>query len=391
MLTGRLRITAVVLAAAFLAVMLLLYPQSCIQSALDGMDLWLRAVFPSLFPFMVVSFLLIETGIVRLLAHIFSPITRFLFGAPGESAYVFFAAALSGYPVGARLTGELYAKGMISETEAQRMVRFTSVSGPVFLTGAVSTGLLAAPQAGFCLAASHYLGALLVGVLFGLFSVGHKWPVQSNRRICDAVNLFWRDAAACPSVSSMLCISIEKTLLTMLKIGGFIILFSVVIEILIVTGIMGAASFIYRPLAAAAGVDTAAAGALLSGSLEMAVGCAKAASLDAALGAKLILVSGIVGFGGLCVHMQTSAVLAGCGLKPKRFVLAKGLQGLISSTLTFLFISSFPLSQEVISYNGEIKTAAYSGAFFAGAVLLLVLLVKLIVKRSKRSFFPFTR
>ncbi len=354
------------------------------------MDLWLRAVFPSLFPFMVVSFLLIETGIVRLLAHIFSPITRFLFGAPGESAYVFFAAALSGYPVGARLTGELYAKGMISETEAQRMVRFTSVSGPVFLTGAVSTGLLAAPQAGFCLAASHYLGALLVGVLFGLFSVGHKWPVQSNRRICDAVNLFWRDAAACPSVSSMLCISIEKTLLTMLKIGGFIILFSVVIEILIVTGIMGAASFIYRPFAAAAGVDTAAAGALLSGSLEMAVGCAKAASLDAALGTKLILVSGIVGFGVWCVHMQTSAVLAGCGLKPKRFVLAKGLQGLISSTLTFLFISSFPLSRSHQLY-GEIKTAAYSGAFFAGAVLLLVLLVKLIVKRSKRSFFPFTR
>ena len=128
-----------------MAVMLLIYPENCLSSARYGLELWLTAVLPSLLPFMAASFLLLETGVVRLIAAFFSPLTRLLFYAPGESAYVFLASAVSGYPVGARLSAELYAHGEISEPDAQRIVRFTSVTGPVFLTGAVSAGMLGLP------------------------------------------------------------------------------------------------------------------------------------------------------------------------------------------------------------------------------------------------------
>jgi len=133
-------------------ILLLLYPENCLQGAKSGLNIWFANVLQALLPFMAASFILLETGVVRLISYFFAPLTRFLFDAPGESAYVFIASALSGYPVGAKLTSELFTKGRITKEEAQSMIRFTSVSGPVFITGAVSAGMLGAAEAGVYLA-----------------------------------------------------------------------------------------------------------------------------------------------------------------------------------------------------------------------------------------------
>ena len=167
-----------------LTVFLLLYPESCLESARTGLNLWFTVVLPSLLPFMVASFVLLETGIVRLISYIFAPVTRVLFAAPGESIYVFFVSAFSGYPVGAKLASELYAKEQISERDAQSIIRFTSVSGPVFMTGAVCAGMLGLPEAGIYLALTHYLSAILVGIIFRFFQP--EPPAKIRRGILSA-------------------------------------------------------------------------------------------------------------------------------------------------------------------------------------------------------------
>ena len=58
-----------------LAEMMLIYPQKCLDSARYGLELWLTAVLPSLLPFMAASFLLLNTGVVRLIAALFTPLT----------------------------------------------------------------------------------------------------------------------------------------------------------------------------------------------------------------------------------------------------------------------------------------------------------------------------
>lgn len=376
-----------------LAVMILIYPQNCLDGARAGLDLWLRAVLPSLFPFMVASFMLLETGIVRFAAHVFAPLTRKLFGAPGESAYIFLASALSGYPVGARLAGEMYAGGQLSEDDAGRIVRFTSVTGPVFLTGAVGTGMLGAPEAGAHLAAAHYLSALLVGIVF--FSFERRRGIRTELRKTS-----WRevgrnlrhDVAACPPIGEMLSRSIEKSLLTLLRIGGFIILFSVILEMLDVTRVMDFLSFLYAPMTGLTGLDRAATQALIAGGLEISIGCARTALLDLPITTKLILASGIVAFGGLCVHMQTTSVLASCGLKARRFVLAKSLHGLFCGILTALFLSLFPLATAASNLGEQTKTAAYGGVIFAAAALAVLIALKLWQRRLRqRSVFPLSR
>ena len=373
-----------------MAVMLLIYPENCLNSARLGLELWLTAVLPSLLPFMAASFLLLETGIVRLIAAVFAPVTRVLFFTPGESAYVLLASALSGYPVGARLAAELYAKGHMTEPDAQRTIRFTSVTGPVFITGAVSAGLLGLPEAGVYLSAAHYLSALLAGVLFGMYE-RRRGSVSSASSRCfnDAWLRFKHDAASCPTLGAILSSSVEKSIRALLKIGGFIILFSVILELLSVTGVMDVMVWAYSPLASLTGLDHAGAAALLSGSVEMTAGCARVAALATDINTKLVLASGIVSFGGFGIHMQTRAVCATSGLVPKKFLAAKSVQGAVSSALTALFLALFPISAAASAFAATTtKTAAFGGIIFAAAALVVLLLVKLWQRFSPSSSYP---
>lgn len=382
-----------ILAVAAMAVLLLVYPENCLESARYGLNLWMTAVLPSLFPFMAASFLLLETGVVRLIAHVFAPVTRTLFFAPGEAAYVFVASAMSGYPLGARLTAELYADGQIDEAQAQRIVRFTSVSGPVFITGAVSTGLLGLPEAGVYLASAHYLSAIAVGIIYGCFARRQQLRMKKSPmpRFRDALRQFKADAASCPPVGDMLSRSVEKAVMTMLKVGGFIILFSVVLEMMSATGVMDALGWVYTPFARIAGLDKTGAQALLYGGVEMTSGCARAAALTAPLNLKLPLISGIIAFGGLCIHMQTKAVMAGSGLKPKRFGLAKTIQAIVAWGITSLLLWLFPLTAAASSIVPDTKTAAFGGVFFAAAAVIALLGIKLWQRRLKRSALPLAR
>ncbi len=365
---------------------LLLYPEDCLKSARSGLDLWLTIVLPSLLPFMTASFILLETGIVRLISRFFAPVTRFLFSAPGESAYVFFASAFSGYPVGAKLAGELYAKKQITEEDAQAIVRFTSVSGPVFITGAVSAGMLGSPEAGAYLAAAHYLSAVLVGIVFGLFGKSRRAAVKQES-LKGAFREFKKDIAACRPLGELLSESIEKSLTTLLKIGGFIIVFSVIMQILTLSGALDAAAWAYSPLARITGLTKQSTKAMLIGGIEMTTGCAAASALGIEIAQKLPVVSSIIAFGGLCVHMQTKSVCAPSGLIPRRFVLAKSLQALFAYLLCSLSLAVFPLSAKA-GEPADIKTAAMFGIVFAACSFIILLVIKYIqrVKASALSF-----
>ena len=376
---------------AAMVIFLLLYPENCLKSARYGLELWFNTVLPSLFPFVLASFMLLETGLIRLVAHFFSPVTRFLFNAPGESAYIFLTAALSGYPVGARLAAELYQTGRMSETDAQAVVRFTSVSGPLFITGAVSAGMLGLPEAGIYLAGTHYIAALLTGILFGLFRRKKVWKALPPRiSFREALAQFREDAAKCPPVGALMAEGVEKAMSLMLRIGGYIILFSVIMELLSVTGVLALLTSLYLPVAKLIGVDVQGVSAMILGSLEATTGCAKIAALGMPLPIILPMIASVIAFGGLCVHMQTHAVCAAAKLKLKGFALAKTLHGTLASLLCALALQLFPLTVAASSISAASKNAAYGGVIFAGVSLLIVLIIRFLLKRRHKSVLPLT-
>ena len=164
-------------------------------------------------------------------------------------------------------------------------------------------------------------------------------------------------------------------------------MFSVMLELLTVTGVMDVLTWLYSPLTKLAGLNSSAAVALLAGGVEMTAGCARVAALSADMTVKLMLASGIVAFGGLSVHMQTRAVCAPSGLVLKRFVIAKTIQGTVASALTALLLAVFPLSQTVSTISADTKTAAFGGVIFATCTIVVLLLIKLWQRLNPSSYW----
>ena len=125
-------------------------------------------VLPSLMPFFIAASLLVESGVVGLLAGLSGPVTRRLFGFSGYFSYVFLTSAISGYPMGAKLASGLYAQGKIGEKEAQALVNCSSMSGPLFLSGAICIGMIGRAELAPYLLVPHYLSALLLAFAAGL-------------------------------------------------------------------------------------------------------------------------------------------------------------------------------------------------------------------------------
>ncbi|MDP4183399.1 MAG: sporulation integral membrane protein YlbJ, partial [Bacillota bacterium] len=137
-------------------------------------------VFPSLFPFFVASDLLNRTNFIRATGIILEPIMRPIFNVPGCGSFPVAMGITSGYPMGAKLTTDLREKGQVSKIEGERLLAFTNNSGPLFIVGAVATGMFKMPSIGLFLLVSHILAGLTVGIIFRFY--GSK-SIKSNKNM----------------------------------------------------------------------------------------------------------------------------------------------------------------------------------------------------------------
>ncbi|MBQ9460228.1 MAG: sporulation protein, partial [Oscillospiraceae bacterium] len=107
---------------ALFAASLLLFPVEAADAARQGLALCLQSVLPSLFPFFVLSSLLVSCGAGDACARAFGPAMRPLFGMGGSGALALAMGLAGGYPVGARTAAELYRDGALSRSEAERLL-----------------------------------------------------------------------------------------------------------------------------------------------------------------------------------------------------------------------------------------------------------------------------
>lgn len=107
---------------------------------------------------------------------------------------------------------------------------------------------------------------------------------------------------------------------------------------------------------------------VLTGMLELSGGIAALANLPIALRWKLALASFFLGFGGLCVWMQTQAVLAPAGLSGCGMLLAKLAQGLLAALITFFLAPLLP--ETVTASAGMLPGAFAAGLLACGGICL---------------------
>ncbi|MGE5561409.1 MAG: sporulation integral membrane protein YlbJ [Chloroflexota bacterium] len=335
------------LSAAVFAVAMVIYPELAMQAAVKGLKLWWDIVFPALLPFFVASELMMGLGVVHFMGVLLEPFMRPLFDVPGVGSFVLAMGFASGYPIGAVLTGKLRRQGLVSKTEGERLMSFTNTSDPLFMAGAVAVGMLGRPDLAGIIIGAHYLAGLSTGLILRFYrfrSADRVEPIatgtgQGNMlaRAVRAMNNARREDGR--ALGDVLGDSVRNSINTLLLVGGFIILFSVIISMLKACGaiamIGSLLSFVLRPL----GFSPAAVQPLVAGLFEITLGCEMTANSILPLTQKVMLAGAIIAWSGLSVHAQVAAVIKGTDLAVGPYTLSRIVHGLFAGFWTWVLMS----------------------------------------------------
>lgn len=324
-----------------MAISLISFPQESVDASKNGLNMWWQIVFPSLLPFFIVTELLIGFGVVRFIGVLLEPFMRPLFRVPGVGGFVWAMGMASGYPAGAKLTARLRQEKQLTKIEAERLASFTNSSNPLFIFGAVSVGFFQNPNLGVILALSHYLGNLSVGIMMRFY--GKDLERQKSR---DSRKISIRRALIAlhrtrmndkRPIGKLLGDSVMSSIQTLLMIGGFIILFSVVNRLLYhlhITAFLGMGieqifEFIHIPEELSI--------PFISGLFEITLGSKLASEVEQAnLMHQVIVTSFILAFSGFSVQAQVASILAQTDIRFKPFFFARICHGFFASIYAFL-------------------------------------------------------
>ncbi len=310
---ARRRKNAAIAASAALALILILLacaPDKYAPACLEGLQLWLNFVVPTLFPFFVFTAMLTKLGFAAKASSRLSPFMRTSFRMPGIASYCFVMSALSGYPVGSRLLADLADQGLIEKRNAVFAAALCSTSGPMFLIGSVGASMFGSRTAGLVLLASHFCAVVLVSFLIARFCKKEKAgaPLPPLKK-----------------ADGILAESVFGAVLSILTVGGFIALFFVLTKMLTDLKLLAPLALLFgkilSPLAENLGTGFA------TGLLEATHGCAAlSAEGTAALPAAAFLVT----FGGACILAQQLGYLKRAGVKPAPFIAIKFFQAIVA-------------------------------------------------------------
>lgn len=298
---ARLRGAAARLFPVFFGAALLFFPDVSAAAAREGVALCLQTVLPSLFPFFVLSSLLVQSDVPRLLSRAMAGVMYPLFGVSGAGASALILGLLGGYPVGARTVAELYGRGEIGQEESEHLLAFCNNSGPGFFLGVCGTAVFSSARAGMYLYLIHVGAALVTGVLLRRdLGLPRRKAVSRQRAPFDLAAAVQGSFAAVGSVSA------------------FVIFFMVLLRLLSLVPALAA----LPPLPRAA----------LFGFVEMTNGV----NALPATRTGFVLCAAIMNWGGLSVQAQTCAMLAGSALSARRCVIGKAVQALAGVPLALL-------------------------------------------------------
>jgi len=331
----------IIFLALIIIILIISFPKQSLSAALKGLNTWLNVVLPSLLPFFIVSDIMIQLGFVDFLSAMLNPIMKPLFNCPGHSSFVWIMSMASGYPMEAKLVASLYEEGSISKVEGQRMLAFCNTSGPLFMIGAVGIGMLQSPKAGKIIAVSHYTAALVLGLLFRFYGrqKDNTRTYSTKPKIKSAFQeLLLGNSKSNKSLGNILSSSVKSSMESQVLIGGFIILFSVIINLLIPEQAANNSNLSANKWIFSFPREWQLMKPLGAGILEITTGCQLLGDSIADFKNKLIAASFIIGWGGFSIHSQAISLLANTDLSIGLYLVSKFLHGLFAAGITYVCI-----------------------------------------------------
>ena len=192
---------------------MLLFSNEISTYVLDGLRLSVKVILPSVFPFLLISDVLISSsrfGKVHFLKNLFERI----FNVCGEALCAFLCGILCGFPIGAKMSLELYNNGIISKCECERLMSFANNASPAYVIFVVGIALRGSVRDGILLYLIMIFSSLATGYFIGV-----------NKKKSHNTNfILWQNYSFTNSIksSATVCINICAFITTFAIICGLI-------------------------------------------------------------------------------------------------------------------------------------------------------------------------
>ncbi|MBQ7335429.1 MAG: hypothetical protein IJW92_03015 [Clostridia bacterium] len=284
-----------------------------------GLLLCAKTVIPSLFPFMVLSELIVSGGFGNaVLQRISRPLQR-LFGISEDGCCAVLLGMVCGFPVGAKCAMLSYDSGRMSRAECERVLCFANAPSSAFLISAVGVSLWGNRRFGVMLYLTVILSALITGIGMNLFS-----PKRRKEELGTSVPLPKEAPLSGPKLFTR---AVRSSTESILLVCAYVVFFS---------AFTGTLNLILSQCSIPHTVHAA-----LSGAFELSGGMSQAAALENTKLAALMC-AGIAGWSGLSVHCQVLSVCDGRGLSFRPYFLAKIVQSVLCVLIFAGILCVFP-------------------------------------------------
>lgn len=299
-----------------ICIIFILSPAVYSKTCLDAISLWATKVLPSLFPFFIITRIIVS--LVSMKPNKVDKLMNKVYHTPSMSSVIFFLSLLSGYPMGAKLICTAYENSQMDKQQAEKLLSICSVSGPMFMVGTVGVGFLLSIKAGFIILTANIISVIINGLIYrGKKCELKEIPYQSKQN------------------TNILHDAVYDALMSILVVGGFMVLSSLILEVLNNLGIMNVISdaicSVFRLNESQDVVNS-----ILSGTIEITDGIAKLSITNCSLRSMTIISSTFIAFGGISIFMQSIAFTSRIKISAKIIFKQKFTQAIICLIITTL-------------------------------------------------------
>lgn len=317
------------------AVFILKYPILSADGIRKGLEICAKTMIPSLFPFLVISAFATSSGVLEASGRKTEKFCRKILKLSGTAGSAVFFGLWGGFPVGCSMAQTLLSQNKITQNEAKRIVLSSVNAGPAFVIGAVGTMFLSSFKAGVIMYVSLSLASLTISFL-SQFILEDTSEKQIN-------------GAPPPPVSEAFVTSVYSASQSMFSICAWLMVFSCFLSI------------------ATGNISNENTSAFLKAICEVSLGCSEISRFG-----NPVILSAIIGWGGLCVHCQVLPNVIKTGLKLKYFFCSRILHSMLASLICSLLIRIFPCEISVFSSGTDAVAQTFAVSAPAAAGLLIM-------------------
>lgn len=294
------------------------FPYASITGARQGLSFCVQTVIPCLFPFTVVGIFLNKSGGILYLNKVFNKVSQPILKINGTEFSIFLLSLVGGYPMGAKIIGEMQREGKITKKRAYFLLTFCINASPTFFISAVGIGIFSSKYVGVILFFANLLSSVTYILLLGRITF-------KDESVKYKKDIFY-------TFGDSLVLSVKESAEIFLGICGFVTIFSTLNSLLneiieadwlkLVLGVL----------------------------FEVTTACDLASKENI----HIYFYSFIITFGGLSTIFQILTCLNDCNISFVYLFLSRLIGGILSSLYCFIFFKIFPAALPTFSTHNNI-------------------------------------